>query len=303
MKFDDLFGGKKRLVSDGALGTELARKGMQPGDCPELLNADNPEVIREIARSYVDAGSDIILTNTFGGSPRKLARYGLDSRVGELNKKGVRIAVEAAGGRAAVFGSIGPTGEFLEPLGDITEIEMIREFGRQVKAMLDGGVQGFVIETMSDLGEAICALKAVQEHSDLPAIVSMTFNPGANGYATMMGVAPDRAIDVLEEARADGVGANCSTGITDLIEVCRIMRSRSCLPLWMKPNAGLPELVDGCTVYRETPEAMAARIPDLLRAGATIVGGCCGTNPDHIRRIREAVDVFLREGKPEEKPA
>lgn len=282
-----------RLVSDGALGTELAKKGLQPGDCPELLNADNPEIVAAVARSYADAGSDIVLTNTFGGNPWKLAKYGLDDRLAELNETGVRLAVEAAAGKAAVFASIGPSGEFLEPLGTITGAEMTAGFGRQVRALLAGGARGFVAETMTDLDEVVCVIKAVRENSDLPVICSMTFDRGQRGFATMMGVTPERAVDVLGEAGADAVGANCSSGIADLIEVCRIMRSRGTLPLWIKPNAGLPQLVGGETVYRESPGDMAARIPELLSAGADIVGGCCGSTPEHIRGIRAAVDAFL----------
>ncbi len=295
MSLPDLLSSKRRLVSDGAVGTELAKHGIEPGDCPELLNVEQPDLIRAVGRSYVEAGSDIILTNTFGGSPYKLARYALENRLDELNEAGVRRAVEAAGGKADVYASIGPTGEFLEPLGTVAEIEMIKAFGRQVRAMLAAGPQGFLIETMSDLGEAICAIKAVQEHTDMSVVCSMTFDRGERGFATMMGVTPERAIDVLEETRVAAVGANCSTGVADLIEVCRTMGARSCLPLWMKPNAGMPQLLEGKTVYRESPEDMASHIPDLLNAGAYIVGGCCGTAPDHIRKIREAVDAFLRE--------
>lgn len=294
MKLQDMLDDLKILVSDGALGTELAKKGLQPGDCPELLNAENPGTVREIARSYVDAGSNVILTNTFGGSPQKLAKYGLEERVEELNARGVRIAVEASAGKARVFASIGPTGEFLEPLGTLTEPEMIRSYGRQIRALLKGGAQGFVLETMSDLAEILCAIKAARENSDLPVICSMTFDKGARGYATMMGVTPEQAVEALEKAGADAVGANCSTGIQGIIEVCGIMRSRCGLPLWMKPNAGLPELVEGKTVFRESPEDMASRIPDLIRAGATIIGGCCGTTPDHIRSIRAVVDGYKR---------
>jgi len=292
MFFSDILARKRFLLSDGAIGTELAKKGLRPGDCPELLNADDPPVIAEIARSYVDAGSDIILTNTFGGNPVKLARYGLESRMDELNEKGVRIAVEAAGGRAAVFASIGSTGEFLEPLGTFTESDMVDVYARQVRALVRGGVEGFVFETMSDLGEILCALKAVRENSDLPAVSSMTFDKGMRGYATMMGITPDRAAAELEAAGSDVVGANCGTGIVDAVEIARAMRSHTGLPLWMKPNAGMPELIGGRTVYRETPEAFGARVPDLIDAGASIVGGCCGAAPDHIRSIRSALDRF-----------
>lgn len=293
MSFLTLLAERKTLVSDGAQGTELAKKGLLPGDCPELLNAEKPEVIRGIARSYFEAGSDVILTNTFGGNPHKLARYGLENRVEELNEKGVRLAVEACGGKAVVFGSIGSTGEFLEPLGTLTEGELISAYGRQIRGMVAGGVQGFVLETMTDLGEIIGALKAAKENSDLPVVCSMTFDKGARGYATMMGVIPERAVEALTEARADAVGANCGAGILDIIEICRIMRSHSSLPLWMKPNAGLPELIGGNTVYHESPEDMASHIPALLQAGANIVGGCCGTTPDHIRKIREAVNGYI----------
>ncbi|MDP2983182.1 MAG: homocysteine S-methyltransferase family protein [Candidatus Latescibacter sp.] len=295
MKFQDMLEQKTILVSDGAWGTEMAKHGLNPGDCPELLNADKPEVICAIARSYVQAGSDIILTNTFGGSPQKLARYGLENRTEELNEKGARLSVEMTQGKALVFASIGSTGEFLEPLGTIKAVDLIKSFGRQVRAFVAAGADGVLIETMTDLGETICALKAVKENSELPAVCSMTFDKGVQGYATMMGVKPDQAIDILEESRADAVGANCGSGIEDIIEVARIMRSESCLPLWMKPNAGLPELVKNQTVYRQSPEQMASYIPELLDAGATIVGGCCGSTPEHILKIRQAVDKYLKE--------
>lgn len=292
MNFNDILLRIRVLVSDGALGTELAKKGLRPGECPELLNAENPEWVGGIARNYVEAGSDIILTNTFGGNPVKLARYGLESRTEELNEQGARIADEAAGGHAAVFGSVGPTGEFLEPLGSLTESELIAAFGRQVRALARGGAEGIVLETMTDLGEIICALRAVREYSDLTAVCSMTFDRGARGYATMMGVTPERAAEELDAAGAIAVGANCGTGIADIIGIARLMRPHTRLPLWMKPNAGMPELVEGKTVYRESPEDFAAFIPDLLNAGSNIVGGCCGTTPEHIRRVRVAVDAF-----------
>lgn len=290
MKLHNLMKGKKYLLSDGAWGTQIAKHGVDSGICPELLNIEEPEMIKSIGESYVAAGSDIILTNTFGGSPQKLAKYGLEDRLEELNEAGVRLSVEASNGRALVLGSIGPTGEFLAPLGIITETEMIESFARQVKSFISGGADSVLIETMTDLGEMKSALVAVKDNSDFEAVCSLTFDKGVKGYATMMGVTPDRAAVELEEAGADVVGSNCGSGIENIIEVARIMKPSTGLPLWFKPNAGLPELVDGKTVYRETPEEMASRIPELADAGAKIIGGCCGTTPDHIRKIREIIE-------------
>ena len=290
MKLNNLIIQKKILLSDGAWGTEIAKLGFDPGICPELFNVDETEMIKNIAAGYVDAGSDMILTNTFGGSPQKLARYGLEDRLEELNEAGVRISVEVSDGRALVLGSIGPSGEFLAPLGLTTEQKMVDSFARQIKSFLAAGADAVLIETMTDPGEAKCALKAVKDNSDYEVVCSMTFDRGAKGFATMMGITPDRAAAELESAGADVVGSNCGSGIEEIIEVAKIMNSSTDLPLWFKPNAGLPELVGGKTVYRETPEQMASRIPELFEAGATIVGGCCGTTPEHIRKIREVID-------------
>jgi 5-methyltetrahydrofolate--homocysteine methyltransferase len=293
MNLKNILKEKKYLVSDGAWGTQIAKYGVDPGICPELLNVEKPEMLREIGESYVNAGSDIILTNTFGGSPQKLTKYGLEDRLEELNKEGVCRSVEAAGGKALVFASIGATGEFLAPLGLTTEIEMIKSYARQIKAIVEDGADAIVIETMTDLGETICALKAIKDNSDMEVVCSMTFDKGVKGYATMMGVTPDRAAGELEAAGADAVGSNCGSGIDNIIEVARIMRPSTGLPLWFKPNAGLPELIDGKTVYNETPAEMAARVPELIDAGASIVGGCCGTSPEHIAEIRKAIDALV----------
>jgi 5-methyltetrahydrofolate--homocysteine methyltransferase len=182
-----------------------------------------------------------------------------------------------------VFASIGPTGEFMAPLGTISEADMVKGFGEQASALAQGGADGIVVETMMDLAEAKAALRAAKESTSLPVAVTMTFNKGPKGYATMMGIRPEKAAAELERVGADIVGANCGAGIDIMIELMGLMRSATTLPLWCKPNAGLPELVDGKTVYRETPEMMASKVNMLVQAGASIIGGCCGTTPAHIQ--------------------
>jgi 5-methyltetrahydrofolate--homocysteine methyltransferase len=233
----------------------------------------------------VDAGADLILTNTFGGSPQKLARFNLQARCEEINRRGVELSREASGGRALVFASMGPSGEFMAPLGTLTQEEMTAQFARQARAIADAGADGVVVETMTDVGEARAALRAVRETSDLPVVVSMTFDRGPRGFATMMGVRPGQAAQQLEAAGADIVGANCGAGIVEMVEVARLMREATSLPLWCKPNAGLPQLVDGRTVYCETPGEMIKHLPRLVEAGAGIIGGCCGTTPEHVRLL------------------
>jgi 5-methyltetrahydrofolate--homocysteine methyltransferase len=277
------------LIADGAWGTELAKQGLGPGEAPDAWNLSHPHLVRGIARSYVMAGAQIILTNTFGGTTLKLQRAGLADDAFLLNRAGARLSREAADEGTLVFGSLGPTGEFMRPLGLITEEEMQASFGAQVQALVEGGVDGFVIETMSDLGEALAALRAVREHSALPAVVSLTFAHGPGGYATIMGVKPERAARELTAAGADVVGANCGAGMDLIVGAIGEMAGHTSLPLWAKPNAGLPVLEDGCTVFRETPEQMAAQAPALRAAGARIIGGCCGSTPAHVRALAAAL--------------
>lgn len=280
---------KKTLVSDGAWGTMLFSKGLKPGTCPEEWNISHPEIVATIPNDYLKAGVDIILTNSFGGSPLKLAQYGFDHQATELNLAAAKISKEAAKGKALVFGSVGPTGHFLTPLGTTTEREMIDNFKIQILALADGGADAILIETMSDINEAVCALTAGREVCDLPMIVSMTFEKGKQGYKTMMGVSVPAAVETLSEKNVDVFGTNCGNGIEQVIDIIKEMRGLCDKFLLARPNAGLPKLVNGTTVFDQTPEEMSKHIPALIDAGANIVGGCCGTSPEHISAIVKKV--------------
>ncbi|MCK5595195.1 homocysteine S-methyltransferase family protein [bacterium] len=282
------------LVSDGAMGTILQKKGLKAGGCPEEWNITNPDEVRAIAEAYLKAGSDIIVTNTFGGSRFKLAKFGLEKKVVEFNKAGVTLAKKAAlqcGG--IVAGSVGQTGEFIQPLGLVTEDEMYDVFREQVLAQIQGGADAICIETMTSLEEASIAVKVVKENTNVPAIATMTFDNGTQGYKTMMGVGVKEAVLGLEKAGADIIGTNCGNGIGPMVDIVREMRKYSSKPILVHANAGVPELIDGKTCFRETPEDMVKKVPELIDAGANIIGGCCGTTPEHIRAIKNAVDSSL----------
>jgi 5-methyltetrahydrofolate--homocysteine methyltransferase len=288
-KFTELLGRKKVLISDGAWGTQLSARGLPLGSLPESWNLERPDEVRAVAAGYVEAGSDIVLTNSFGGSRIKLGKAGLAGKVEEINRRAAELSREAAGEKVLVFASIGPTGEFMAPLGTLSETEVVEAFGEQVRALLAGKPDGLVLETMTDLGEIRAALKAARENSDLPVVACMTFDKGAAGYATMMGVKPEAAAEDLSRAGVDAVGANCGTGVENMTEIVALMAPVTELPVWAKANAGLPELVDGQTVFRQTPGDFGAAAPRLVEAGARIVGGCCGTTPDHIRALCAAL--------------
>ena len=276
------------LVSDGAMGTELDKAGLAPGECPEAWNETHPDAVRAIAKSYFDAGSDMVLTNTFGASRFKLAKFDLADRVADLVSAGVRLAKEAApeGGMVAV--SIGPTGEFMAPLGTVTEEEMTEAFAQEARAAADAGADGACVETMSALDETICAVRAAKA-AGLCTMATMSFGKGPAGYRTMMGVSPEDAARALAAAGADVVGTNCGVPVDDAIEIVKAMRAVTDKPILVHVNAGLPQLVDGKTVFVDDPEALAAHALALAEAGADIIGGCCGATPEHIRAIAEAL--------------
>ena len=277
---------KKVLLSDGAWGTFLQAKGLKPGECPELWNITRRTEIIDIAESYLLAGSDIIETNSFGGSTFKLSQYGLGERVSEINRAAAEISREAAGAKKHVAGSIGPTGKMLF-MGDVTEAELYNAFLEQAVALENGGADIIIIETMSALDEASLAVRAARENTNCIVIITMTFSKTPRGeYRTMMGVSPEEMVSSMKEAGAHVIGSNCGNGIADMIGIVKAIRTADkMIPVMIQANAGIPELIDGKTLFRETPEIMASFVPDLIKAGANIIGGCCGTTPEHIKAI------------------
>jgi 5-methyltetrahydrofolate--homocysteine methyltransferase len=290
MKLLDELKHGKVLLSDGAWGTFIQEKGLKPGECPELWNITHRGEILDIAQSYLNAGSDIIETNSFGGSSFKLSLYGLEDRVDEINQAAASISREAAGNNKHVAGSVGPSGKMLL-MGDITENELYDGFSRQAIALEKGGADIIIIETMSAIDEASIAVRAARENTKCTVIITMTFSSDNNGaYRTMMGVSPEEMVISMKEAGAHVVGSNCGNGIEDMISIVKAMRSAdSTIPIMIQANAGIPEYIDGKTVFRESPELMASFVPELIRAGASIIGGCCGTTPEHIRAMGRAL--------------
>ncbi len=276
---------KKILVSDGAWGTFLQHRGLQAGECPELWNVTHPDDVFAIAKSYIDAGSAVILTNSFGGHPQKLKHYGLQERARELNIAAAAISRRAAGADKLVMGSMGPSGVMLM-MGEVSQEELYDGFALQAQALKEGGVDAICIETMSDLEEATIAVRAAKETTGLETVCTFTFDKTPQGFRSMMGVSPSMIVDVLKNAGADVIGTNCGNGIVNMIEIVKELRQcDSSIPILVHANAGLPEIVEGKTVFPETPEFMASYIQQLIDAGASIVGGCCGTTPLHIQFI------------------
>lgn len=280
----------KVLISDGAWGTFLQNKGLAIGECPELWNITHPGEVLDIARSYIDSGADMIETNSFGGTRFKLEKFNLADQVFTLNKAAAQISREAAGTKL-VLGSVGPTGKILM-MGDVTEDELYEAFKEQACGLEAGGVDAVVVETMSDIDEARIAIKAAKENTQLEVICTMTFEKTVTGeYRSMMGVSPAEMVQPLLDAGADIIGANCGNGIVGMVNIVKEIRKiNPLIPVLIHANAGMPVYNDGETVFPEKPEEMAAFIPEIIAAGANIIGGCCGTTPEHICKIKEAVN-------------
>jgi methionine synthase I (cobalamin-dependent) len=274
-------------LTDGALGTEYQKLGLPPGECADFWNLEAPERVLQVTGSYVDAGSRAVLTTTFRANAITLADYGRAGDVVAINRAAGRLCRQAAGDRAVVLGSVGPSGKMLVS-GEVTEVDLARAFAEQCESLAEGGVRGFVIETFSDLAEAKIALSAAM-HTGLAAIVSFAFDTGRNKDRTMMGVTPEQAAKEMTDAGAYGVGANCGVGFDEYVDICRRLRAATSIPVWIKPNGGLPEMVDGRATYRSTPTQFASKVPLYVKAGANFIGGCCGTTPDFIRAAAVAL--------------
>ncbi len=277
------------LVSDGAWGTFLHAKGLKPGECPELWNIEHSEDVFDIAKSYAEAGADMVETNSFGGSSFKLAHYGLASRASELNEAAAAISRKAAGEKF-VLGSVGPTGKILM-MGEVTPEEVYESFKEQVIALEKGGVDAIVIETFTDLDEARLAVRAAKENTSREVICTMTFQRTIDGeYRSMMGVSPSEMMSELVPEGVDIIGANCGNGIEGMIQIVHEIRAcNSEIPVLIHANAGSPVYKDGKTIFPETPEQTAGFVKAIIDAGVNIIGGCCGTTPDHIRQIARVV--------------
>ena len=282
------------FLLDGAMGTQLFARGVEPGSCNDLLNVTSPDLVLDIHRAYFDAGSDAVLTNTFGANRYALARHACADRTFEINKAGAEVARKAAGEDRYVLGDVGPTGDLLEPLGRLRAEQVAAAFTEQVNGLQQGGVDGFIIETMTALDELEIAIRAAKTvGAGLPVFASMSFDKGVAGFRTMMGVDVPAAISKMLSLGADVVGFNCGTAtLNDYVDL-----SRACVAavqswgrktlVFAEPNAGKPDLVDGHAVYQIMPNEFAAACRRILDAGIHILGGCCGTGPQHIRAMAE----------------
>jgi 5-methyltetrahydrofolate--homocysteine methyltransferase len=280
----------KLRVSDGAWGTQMQLRGLAAGAAPELWNVENPAAVEAVAASYVQAGSDVILTNTFGANRFVLARHGAAGRAAELAEAGVAISRRAAGTEAKVFASVGPTGNIVM-MEDVPTTDIVAAYEEIARGIEAGGADAVVLETFNELAEVELAMEGFAKGCSLPIVCSMTFDSGPDKTSTTMGIAPADLVRAATAAGAAAVGANCGIGPENYVRIAELLRAATDLPIWIKANAGLPVLAPGGkTVFPMGPEEFAGYIPSIAAAGANFIGGCCGTTPDHIRLVRATVD-------------
>ena len=277
---------ERKVLLDGGFGTELIKNGFPQGACPESWNVERPEVVRKIHKSYYDAGSDAVLTNSFGGTTIKLQSHNLDKECYELNRAAAGIGNAAKPEGKFLGGSMGPTGKFLKPQGEYSEQDFEDAYAEQARGLTDGGVDFLLIETQYDLNEALCALRGARKTSELPIFVTMTFNHHPRGFFTLMGNSVDQFVDTMEKEGVPVLGSNCTLDSEEMAELIKIMRGKTSLPIIAQANAGKPSLSDeGEVAYSQGIEHYLSHIPEILANGADIIGGCCGTDPDYISRM------------------
>ncbi len=277
---------RRTVLLDGGFGSELISRGFPIGGCPEVWNVDHPEAIKEIHGNYFEAGSDAVLTNSFGGSRIKLAGHGEDGRCYELNRAAAEIAGRAKPAGKYVGGSMGPTGKFLKPQGEFEEAEFEDSFAEQAKGLADGGVDFLLVETQYDLREALAALRGARKSTDLSVFVTMTFKFVPRGFFTIMGDSVSQYLETMTGEGVPAIGANCTIGSDEMADLVKDMRSKTSLPIIAQANAGQPSVdPEGRVVYSQTPEEYVSSVPSIVENGANLIGGCCGTTPDHIRLI------------------
>ena len=277
---------ERPLLFDGAMGTMLMKAGQDPLKTPILLNLDEPDLVADIHKQYYAAGADAVITNTFGGSPLKLAADGLEGKLVELNREAVRLTRRACPDGKFVAGDIGPSGKMLKPLGDVAPEEMQESFFAQAGVLIEAGVDLITIETMYSLDEALAAVQGVRKAGDILLLVSMTYSKTKNGFFTVMGENISQCVSVLEEAGADMMGANCTLNSTDTIDLTKELRASTGRPILIQPNAGKPVTRKGLTYYEQTPAEFAKDAQKIQEAGADMIGGCCGTTPEFIKAVK-----------------
>jgi 5-methyltetrahydrofolate--homocysteine methyltransferase len=277
------------LLLDGAMGTMLMDAGHGSTRSPILLNLERPEFVADVHRQYFEAGSDVVIANTFGGNPLKLAAEGLEAQLEALNRTGVELTRSVCPPDRFVAGDMGPCGKMLKPLGEVTPEEMQENYFQQAKVLFDAGVDLIAIETMYSLDEALAAVIAVKDTGRIPTLVSITFNQNPKGYFTMMGESVERCAAALEDAGVDIIGANCTLNSKDMVNLTAELRACTSKPIAIQPNAGQPVVRAGLTYYEQSPPEFAADARKIMAAGADMIGGCCGTTPEFIQAVKSEI--------------